>query len=112
MPTCSICNEYASVLGHQCPPAWHVWPDGNEEGFDPDEASIVYADSAENAALKFADEHTDCDAWSDDLFVRTVGEETEPVRFEVSHYIQPVYEVSIVKPKKPAALTIEKKPTL
>lgn len=99
MPFCTTCDEYAYGPGHQCPPTWNVWPEGQEEELNPKHAWVLFADDAEAAALKFADEHSDDGPWTDNLFVRMVGMEGTAQEFALNHSYQIVYETA--KPRRP-----------
>lgn len=58
--TCAVCGKHAPE-SHVCPPEWYAWADGVEDpGEDFQDARVVRAHTAEQAALKFA--QMDCDS--------------------------------------------------
>lgn len=68
---CSICREYAFLDRHRCPPIWEARI--HETKFEED-WSEVYADSADSAAAKFAEEY---DAGGDYTIIRRGSAEVE-----------------------------------
>lgn len=99
MPYCPTCNEWAYGPGHECPPQWNVWPEGDEEGLHPGDSYEFYADNAESAAIKFGESMSDDgpERWT--VYVREVGDERQQAeRYELDYYIQAVFSATL-KPK-------------
>jgi len=53
---CTCCGHYGWFPGHRCPPAWYCQIIADSDGSDHEHARLIYADEADDAAMRLVSE--------------------------------------------------------